>query len=135
MMAVIVISITAGHSLVSSDGFYNREAPLKMETIEDAGTNLKDCQVGQYIDEHDDDDDDEGDDDEVMAVVLFYRAPPCAHWGDKQPLVGMRIISLRNCQIAKLKTIIIDENTSTEFKLEDPSLPPIAYNTPSTSAT
>ena len=81
MMAVIVISITVGHSLVSSDGFYNGEAPLKMETIEDAGTNL-DCQVGQYIDEHDDDDDDEGDDDEVMAdttVVLFYRAPPCAH--------------------------------------------------------
>ena len=133
MMAVIVVSITVGHSLVSSDGFYNGEAPLKMETIEDAGTNLK--EVGQYIDEHDDDDDDEGDDDEVMAVVLFYRAPPCAHWGDKQPLVGMRIISLRNCQIAKLKTIIIDANTSTEFKLEDPSLPPIAYNTPSTSAT
>ena len=70
-MAVIVISITVGHSLVSSDGFYNGEAPLKMETIEDAGTNLKDCQVGQCIDEHDDDDDDEGDDDEVMAVVLF----------------------------------------------------------------
>ena len=41
MMAVIVISITVGHSLVSSDGFYNGEAPLKMETIEDAGTNLK----------------------------------------------------------------------------------------------
>ena len=77
MMAVIVVSITVGHSLVSSDGFYNGEAPLKMETIEDAGTNLKDREVGQYIDEHDDDDDDE-----VMAdttVVLFYRAPPCAH--------------------------------------------------------
>ena len=41
MMAVIVVSITVGHSLVSSDGFYNGEAPLKMETIEDAGTNLK----------------------------------------------------------------------------------------------
>ena len=52
MMAVIVVSITVGHSLVSSDGFYNGEAPLKMETIEDAGTNL---QIGDDVHEHDDD--------------------------------------------------------------------------------
>ena len=130
----------------------------------------------------------------MMVIALFYRAPPGAHWGDQQPLVGLRIVSLKhfvkncisgNCEKSHfvkndhhctiVKNHIFDKkipqwnfihlkycesyekwkcglldcasyiknilwkiklcncnsvtlclSTSTEFKLEDPSLPPIA---------
>ena len=37
----------------------------------------------------------------LMAVELFHRAPPGSHWGDQQPLVRLRIVSLKHFDIVK----------------------------------